>query len=427
MSKANKIRESFIGVGVIKLASIPISLAVSILLARALGPEGFGRYAFIMALVPLFSLPVAGGLAQLLTREVATFRHGSNWRLYNGALRTAHVWVLLASVTVLALYWCTATYTELIPAGGKWALLPVALLLIPLNGLTAVRNGTIKGLGKPAIAELPGQLLQPATVLLVLGVLLLTDNLGAGAAAVWAQVGAALVTFAVATWLFVRVQPTAAQSAGAEYRVAYWRAALLPFTMLALVSVFNAQIGIVILGLMGTDEQVAAMRIAERGAQFVGLSLVLVNMVIAPHIVYAFRDRDFRRLQMLARRTAKGSFLLALPVALTLVVFGRQLIDLVFGAEYGGIAYLPLVILACGQLVNVCFGPVGNLLSMSGYEKSTLFGMLIALSASGIACIVLVPVYGAVGAAFGATLGLIASNLFLVFRVRHLIFVQNRT
>lgn len=426
MSIKSQLIQSFMGVGAIKLLSIPLSLAVSILLARALGPEGFGRYAFIMALVPLFSLPVAGGLAQLLTREVATCSHGGNWRLYNGALRTAHLWVLIASGTVLALYWAVVTFTEMVPAGGKWALLPIALLLLPLNGLTAVRNGAIKGLGRPAVSELPGQLLQPATLLLALAVLLWTNNLNT-ASAIWAQVSAALVTFALATWLFVRVQPAAARSAGTEYRIGYWRAALFPFTMLSLVSVFNVQIGIVTLGLMGMDEQAAAMRVAERGAQFVSLSLVLVNMVIAPHIVHAYRDGDYRKLRLLARKSANGSFLLALPVAAVLVTYGRQLIDVVFGSEYGGIANLPLVVLACGQLVNVLFGPVGNLLSMSGYEKSTMAGLFIGLAVNGILCVALIPAYGAIGAAYGASIGLIISNIFLALRVRYRIFASTGT
>ncbi len=47
----------------------------------------------------------------------------------------------------------------------------------------------------------------------------------------------------------------------------------------------------------------------------------------------------------------------------------RACIRLVFGKDYVSISYLPLVIIVVGQLVNVFFGTVGHLLSVSGNEK----------------------------------------------------------
>ncbi|MDP4546877.1 oligosaccharide flippase family protein [Marinobacter sp. MDS2] len=416
MSLKAQLIKSFMGVGAMKLFSIPIGLATSIILARTLGPEGFGQYAFVIALIPLIALPVSGGLPQLLTREVATFAHSKSWSLYRGALRASHVWVFFVAAAILIGYWVLGVVLQLLPSDAKWSLLPIALMMVPLSGLAAVRTGTIKGLGFPAYAEIPGQLIQPVVMLVLFTVLALYGDLDAKSA-IWSQVAGGAVIFLIASWMFFKIQPSDAKGVAATYQVGRWKRALLPFSMIALVSTFNAQIGIIALGFLSADEQVAAMRVAERGGQFVAMSLMLVNMVIAPYIVGAYRDGDQVLLQNLARKSARGSLFLALPVAGILIVGGDPLIRLAFGEEYATISYWPVVIIAIGQLINVFFGSVGHLLSMSGYERFTLGGQVIAVLINIVFCILLIPRFGAVGAAVSVALSIVVWNLVLAYFV----------
>lgn len=411
------------GVGVMKLLSIPIGLATSVILARTLGPEGFGQYAFIMALIPLIALPVSGGLPQLLTREIATFQHTKRWSLYQGALRASHIWVVLIAFFILIGYWALVKL-NLVPTQGKWSLLPIALWIVPLAGLASVRAGTIKGLGLPAYAELPGHLMQPI-VILALIVCLAWNGLLSTSSAIWSQVIAAGLVFLLASWMFFRVQPHEAEKEKPAYQLKQWQTALLPFSMIALVGVFNAQIGIIALGLLGTDEQVAAMRVAERAGQFVAMSLTLTNMVIAPYIVRAHREKDKDLLQNLARKSARGSLFLALPIALLLISGGESIISIVFGVEYASLSYWPVVVIAIGQLFNVFFGSVGYLLSMSGFEKDALKGQALAVGINLILCIMLIPLFGAIGAAVAVTLCLISWNVLLYASVKKRIGIRS--
>ena len=407
-----------------KLLSIPTGLATSIILARTLGPEDFGQYAFIMALIPLIALPVSGGLSLLLTREIAKFVHSKSWSLYQGALRASHFWVLLVAAVILIAYWALGVGFSLVPTDSKWSLLPIASLMVPLNGFAAVRTGTIKGLGLPAYAEMPDQLIQPVMMLTLFATLAWQGALDTESA-IWSQVAGAGIIFLIASWMFFRIQPSEARGVGAVYRLKDWKSALFPFSMLALVSAFNAQIGIIVLGLLSTDDQVAAMRVAERGGQFVVMSLTLVNMVIAPYIVRAHRDGDKDLLQKLARKSARGSFLLALPVAFILILGGESLIRLSFGAEYSDLAYYPVVIVVVGQLFNVFFGSVGYFLSMSGYERETLKGQILSVVINLILCLSLVPFWGAIGSAIAVAVGLISWNTLLFYMVKRRIGIKS--
>ncbi|MCL7945113.1 flippase [Marinobacter sp. ATCH36] len=416
LSLKRKLIKSFMGVGAMKLVSIPVGLVTSIILARVLGPEEFGRYAFIMALIPLLAIPVSGGMPQLLTREVAVFVQSGNWSLYKGALRAAHGWVLVFSAMILGIFWIVGVGFELVPKDGKWVLVPIAVLMLPFLGLGAVRNGAIKGLGMPAYAEIPQQFIQPIIMLACFATAAWFGLLDTRTA-IWGQVSGSIIVFFIASWMFQRVHPAQANELKPDYRWADWWRSLVPFSLLALVSTFNAQIGIIFLGVLSSDEQVSAMRIAERGGQFVILSLTLVNMIIAPYIVRAHRENDKIKLQKLARKCAQGSFLLSLPVALALVLGGEELVGLAFGEDYATISYYPVVLISLSQLLNVFFGSVGHLLSMSGNERYTLFGQVMAVLVNVLLCIVLIPNFGAVGAAIAVSISIVVWNLVLAYFV----------
>ena len=65
--------------------------------------------------------------------------------MYRGVVRTAHLWVIGVSLIMLLLYALTGPVAGGLPTEGKWALLGLVILLVPLQGRNAVRNGTIKG------------------------------------------------------------------------------------------------------------------------------------------------------------------------------------------------------------------------------------------------------------------------------------------
>ena len=395
-----------------RILAIPIGLATSILLARLLGPEQFGQYAFVMALVPLLALPVTGGMQTLLTREVAAYAHSGRWSAYKGVLNAAHGWVIAVSLLILVIYLLLVFCLEVIPHYGKWGLVPLALAMLPLLGLNAARNGVIKGLGMPAMAELPGMVIQPCLVLVALTGLILTTGLNVRGA-IWIQVLSVAAAFLVATMIFIKISPPESKKVVPEYELKTWLGALAPFTLLALIGTFNAQLGIVALGVLGSDEQVGALSVAQRGAQFVALPLTLVNLIISPHIVKAFRSNDMRLLQKISRLSARGAFAIALPIGVSIFFLGEWLLEAFFGEEYARLSFMPLVLLVIGQLFNVFFGSVGLLLAMTGNERQSFKGQIVAVITNLILCAVLIPTMGATGAAIAVSTSIVVWNVIL--------------
>jgi O-antigen/teichoic acid export membrane protein len=87
----------------------------------------------------------------------------------------------------------------------------------------------------------------------------------------------------------------------------------------------------------------------------------------------------------------------------------------VYGKPFAG-AYVPLVILALGQLFNAATGPVGSLLVMTGQEWWSMCAVVAALAVSIPAYLLLVTRFGAIGAASAAAVGLVVLNGLMAIR-----------
>ncbi|WP_435786400.1 flippase [Alcanivorax borkumensis] len=411
--KAQLVR-GVLGVGGLKLLSMPLTLGASVLLARGLGPEGYGQYVFVLSLITMLALPVGPGIGQLITREVAKYQHSEQWALFRGVLRRSNQWVVLAATFFLFVVVSAACWYAKWDANDRWTLLLIASLLVPLFGFNTIRSNTLQGLRHVVLAQLPDLLLRPAVHLVAAGILLFAGLLNP-ATALGAQIAGTGVAFLVGALFLKRKIPGKVRMSVPEYRTPEWGKAIMPFTLLAAVGTLNSQIGILVLGWLGQPEDVAALQIGMSGSALVVFFLALINLVISPHIIKAREEGDKVKLKMLSRYSARAALVGALPIGLPLIFIGDKIVHYFYGDEYINSAVLPLAILTAGQLFNVACGSVGQFLTMSGYEKDTLLGQAIALMASVALAVVLAPEFGAVGAASAVTAGLVIWNLVLAW------------
>lgn len=406
-----------LGIGGLHLLSIPLNLLASVVLARALGPSGYGEYVFVLSVVTMVALPVSGAGAQLITREVAVYHQGNEWALMRGMLRRAYQWVIYGSLILVAITLAIAVMKAQWRLDDRWTLVIPAVLLIPFLGLVAIKSNALRGLRYTTLAQIPDLLIKPGAHLVIIGGLLILGVLNT-VSVILSQGAAVFMAFMVAAIFLSKRLPEKVSGVKPDYRDKQWGGAMFPFTLLAAVSMLNGQIGVLVLGWLGNASDVAAMRVAMSGASYVSLSLVLVNMVLGPHIINAQKTGGRERLQTLSRQSARAGLIMALPIALPLILWGEPIVDFVYGAEYADSVVMPLAILAVGQLVNVAFGSVGLFLAMTGYEKDTLLGQVVAVAFSVLLAVVLAPGFGAVGAASAVSVGLVVWNLVLAIRLK---------
>jgi O-antigen/teichoic acid export membrane protein len=106
----------------------------------------------------------------------------------------------------------------------------------------------------------------------------------------------------------------------------------------------------------------------------------------------------------------------SLAAAAVLLVFGRQVLSL-FGAEFTA-GYHLLFILSAGLLARASIGPIERLLSMLGEQRicAVIYGSAFAVNAA--LCVLLIPAFGAAGAAVATSTALVFETILLFFVTR---------
>jgi O-antigen/teichoic acid export membrane protein len=403
-----------IGVGGLKILSMILTMASSILFARGLGPDGYGKYVFVMAIIGLIALPVGPGYGQYITREVARYHLEEKWGLFRGILRRANQWVGVSSVLIALVIVVVASRQATWTVDDRWTLIFVASLMLPLLGFGTLQSSVLRGLSCVFHAQIPELLVRPGLHLLIAGGILMTGILSPVTVLI-SQICAATGARLLGAWFVRRNRPKLVTSTSPQYLNREWGKALWPFMLIAAVGALNSQLGVLALGWFGDHADVGLLRVAQSGSMLVALSLVIVNLVIGPYVARAHRAGDIRQLMALSRQSAFAAVVVALPIALPLIFLGGPIVRLIYGEVYADGATLPLAILAGAELINVAFGSVVLFLVMSGYERDALVGQITALLVTALAAIVLIPAMGVVGAALAVSTGLVTWNVVLAF------------
>jgi len=275
-------------------------------------------------------------------------------------------------------------------------------------------------MGRPFMGQICDYLVRPgvqvaALLLWWLGIL----GRASGAASAIAIFLFAVATSAVLAFVFERLT-TAGIRENAVRRVpprSEWVGPLTRIALMALSSALNLQVGTLILANVAPNAEVASFRIAQQLSLLMASGLAAVGTLYAADLSRSFASRAPHWTQRLVTKGAVVSVATALPLAVLYVLFGVPVISLLFGAQYSD-AYLPLVVLALGQLANAAFG-LAALVAVAGRsETAALQAYILSAIANAALCAILAPVWGALGAAIASAVALVLWNVLLYVHLR---------
>ncbi|MDT8283068.1 MAG: flippase [Gammaproteobacteria bacterium] len=399
---------------IIRGGNLALVLITGVILARVLGPDEYGAYSFVLAIISLLAVLAAFGLPELVTRNISSYLQKKDYgRLVGLSVRSLQL-TLVASLfsSAIAIVWLILDETlnfSLIMAF-------IVSLLVPIQALSAVRGGALRGLGHVKISQLPEMLFQPTAFLIAIALVWYFQSEITSIEALFSRVVAALLALMVGTILLVAKWPKVQSSVSPIYETARWLDSAKSFVLISALWVVLGQSDIIILGLMSVPADVGVYKVAVTAGSLVLYVLLSVNTVIGPTISSAYAAGDAKELQLIVKRASRFAVIFSLPIAVLLITFGQQLLSLVFGEEYTA-AYAPLIILTLAHLFNAAMGSVALTLNMTGHEKLTFRSQLFAVIFNVLLNIILIPFFGIVGAAVATAVAIVISNSFLVFHV----------
>lgn len=391
-----------------------LNFLFQIILARLLGAHGVGIYYLALSTTTTSALIVRMGMDHNLTRTVAAQAESENWaavrQVVSHALRAGLIAAMLA---VAIVYFSAAWISEFVFSKPDlsvplsimaFSILPVAMIILYARALQGLRLVAEATLVETAIIPFVGCAL--------VFVLVNRFEIVGGTIAYCAGATIALSVAALVWRRRSSLWPSDSGDSGASGSTFKFVVQSTPYFGVMLCQQMALVAPLFILGALRSGADVGLFYSANRTAALIGLILVAANSIVAPKIAALYQNRDLHTLDRVIRRSAMLVLMIASP-ALLIFLLVPGFVMSIFGSEFTASADL-LRVLAVGQLVNIVTGSVGFVLLMTENLRSILItSILMLITVAGLSFL-LVPQFGAMGAALATTGSLLVASIIRV-------------
>src|SRR5258706_758571 len=403
-----------------KLGGRALLLLTQILLARLLGPTGFGLFALGQIVFQLGSqmggLGLVNGMIRLGVPALQkgpeqlskVFRHIFLIALLSG-LAFGIAMMMLAPWLALDIF-KRAELTNVLRGFGL-----ACIVLIWLN-LTSAATRLTRDMRYSAVTldTLPFAVNLILAVLFVYGL-----HLSVGGA-IAALIGGYTISFSMSLVFMRKVYPQIAVICPIEFSLLNGILSFsVPNMFAGILNLWLQNVTVLFLGFFFQPKDVGIFQAAEQISTLSAILLLAFNMVFSPQVSALYENREMDKLKELYIVSTKWGLYVSLPLLLVVVFFPAQVMAAVFGNSYRNGASL-LVILVMAQLINTATGSVAALLSMTGNQKLFLLRTIMAF----ILCIGLnrwlTPLLGMQGAALALASSITILNLLMLWDVHRL-------
>jgi O-antigen/teichoic acid export membrane protein len=387
-----------------------LTLLSILTLTRWLGLTAFGRYTYIVSWVAILTIPSLG-METLVVREAAFARRRNDADGFGGLLRWSvgnTLWVS-GAVTLGGLI---AVFIYALGASQGVQLSTIlGLAGIPLICLQTLAGAVFRGCRQTGLTAFLSDIISPAVMTVWAGSCLMIGIRASTSMALSGWLAILSLVLLIYVFLLPRLNFKWRWNSAVPDQIAAWRKSLVSLTMLKGITIAAGRLPLILLGLFIGPEPVALFSLSFRIAGFVCLTLSIVSMTIAPRLAELQARQDRAAMQRLVTRSTMAISAWAIPVAVILILFGRWILGW-FGPQFKA-GYPFLLVLLVGQAVDAVTGNVSLVMNMAGMER-----VVARVHAAGFIlttgiCLLLIPRWGAMGAAIGATSALVFSNVFL--------------
>lgn len=401
----------------LKGAAAAVQFAVTVLIARVLSADGAGLFFLALSIVTVASVLGRLGMDNAILRFVAEGRARGDWSSVNGAFRHAIRLVAATSLLIsgVLLTSAGAISTALFQKPELTIVLVTMTLAVVPMSISLVQAEALKGVGWIQTGVVMQSVLAWTVAIILLWPMALTWGPAGAAGALLAGMGVTAVT----SQLLWRKATAPGRSATALFDRAKLLRTSTPLLWVSSINVALNWSGSFFLGIWASKADIGVFNAAFRTATLVTMVMLAMNSVVARQFAAANERGDREALRSLLHRSTKIMMIWAAPIALTMALFPEAIMA-VFGAEFSyGAGALSILVLA--QFFNVAAGSLGKLLVMTGHERVERNVVAISAALNVAINVILIPLWGMIGAAVATAVALVVRNVLSGFAV-HRIF-----
>jgi O-antigen/teichoic acid export membrane protein len=401
----------------IRVASAGLLYLSQVLLARWMGSFEFGVYVYVWTWVLLIGTLADFGLAIAAQRFIPEYAEHKAFDLLRGFL-TGSRWLVMGMATAMAALGALGV-TLIEPWLDNYLVVPLylACMSLPFYTLTSMLDGIARSYNWVNLALVPPYLGRPLVLIVAMGA---AHLLGLPANATTAMIAAVIATWLNAILQLVMLDRRLAAKVASgpkAYAVRTWFNTAIPIFMVGSFYLLLTYTDILVLHQFRTPDEVAIYYAAAKTLALVAF----VNFSVAAAATHKFSEYhvagDRERLAAFLADAIRWTFWPSLAATVVILALGRPFLWL-FGPKFTD-GYPLMFVLAAGLLSRAAIGPVERLLNMLGEQRACAMVYAFAFATNLALCIVLIPRFGAMGAAFATSFAVLTESVLLFFVTRH--------
>jgi O-antigen/teichoic acid export membrane protein len=392
-----------------------VNFAVQVLIVRYFVKSDYGAFAYALSIVAIGSTFITFGLDRAVTRFVPIYHEHRDYNKMFGTLALVLGTILLLSVVGVLLFFGLQGFLgeELIKDEKALALLFVLIFLAPVQAFDTVLNGLFAVFSKPTAIFYRKYVLGPA---LKLGVVLLLifsqSSVGFLAVGYLAASILAVIIFSFVLFRVLREQQIFQHFHLRKLDIP--AKALLSFTVPLLTSdlvyIVMGSVDVILLGFFYGTDDVASLRAVQPVARLNQIVLASFGLLFTPIAARMFARNDTKGINDLYWQNAVWIAVISFPIFILTFSLAQPLTTFLFGEQYASSAVI-LALLVLGYYFNAALGQNGLTLKVYGRVRYVMginiFAALLNLGLN----LILIPRYGALGAAVGTFTTLVIFNI----------------
>jgi O-antigen/teichoic acid export membrane protein len=395
-----------------RLLAVGINFTGQVLLVRYLSTVEYGVWAYALSVVGLFHGFAALGLDKVVDRFVPIYHEQRRYDRLFGTILLIVLVILCSSGTIIAAFYLFPSYISDWLNQDALPLLFVVLYMIPLDALDALLIKLFASFASPRAIFFRKHVLGPALKLSVVVLLIASDGhlvllsygyVAAAALGVLICAGA-LVRVMKRQGLFEHVRGTRIEMPTRELF-----GFALPLMSSETISVLIYSANVILLGYFHSAEQVAFFKVVVPVAAMNEIVMATFALLFTSGAARLFAKDDRAGIQELYWRTTIWMAVLSFPVFALTFGAARPLTIFFYGERYSESGTI-LAILSVGYYFLVLLGLNAHTLRVFGQLRYIVRVNMISAVVTLSLNLLLIPPFGAQGAAVATTASMIAHH-----------------
>lgn len=398
-----------------RLLSRGVNFCVQIAIVRYLQKSDFGALAYGLSIVAVGETLVTFGLDRAVTRFVPIYHEQRDYARMGGTLvMVIGSMAALGTLFVLGMFGFELWFGDAVIGDAQTqSLLLLLVFLSPVQAIDTVLVGLFAVFSSPSAIFFRRYVLAPAFKIVVVAALLLGEYDVTFLAAGYVGAGALGAAISVALLLHMLRQQNLTYLLNVRRARVPWKPVLaftVPLLSSDLMYAVMHLMDTAMLGYFRDTTAVADFRAVQPTAHLNQLVFASFGTLFTPLAARMFARQDRQGINHLYWQTAIWIAVLSFPIFALTFSLAEPVTVLLFGEEYRD-SGLILAVLALGYYFNAALGMNGLTLKVYGRVGYVVVLNGITIVVTIVANLILIPLYGAMGAAVGTTATLVVHNI----------------